>query len=95
MRAKRSHLLYHGTLLVEFPLELITACLRTPPRQPDYRQGRPHSDFVTNLHVPTETLRRAVIRGWQAQPDDSTWPEVETQQLADQRYRNDDWNYRF
>ena len=42
LRCKRDHLLYHGTLLCQFPLQLISNCLRTPPRQPEYRDGRPH-----------------------------------------------------
>jgi lipoate-protein ligase A len=95
MRAKRSHLLYHGTLLIEFPIELIGACLRPPPRQPEYRQGRPHGDFVTNLHVSADAVRQAVVRGWQARYDGGGWPEAATQELVQARYTQNDWNYRF
>ena len=49
MRCKRSHFLYHGTLLYDFPLDLISACLPMPPRQPDYRDGRQHDAFVANI----------------------------------------------
>jgi lipoate-protein ligase A len=42
LRAKRTHLLYHGTLLYNFNLPLIETCLHSPPRQPDYRNGRTH-----------------------------------------------------
>ena len=48
-RCRRDHLLYHGTLLYDFPLELIERCLAMPPRMPDYRVGRPHEGFVANL----------------------------------------------
>src|SRR4051794_4007835 len=34
LRMKRSHLLYHGTLLYNFDLGLIEKCLCMPPRQP-------------------------------------------------------------
>ena len=43
------HLLYHGTVLYDFNLELIDECLTMPPRVPDYRASRDHRDFVTNL----------------------------------------------
>ena len=49
LRMKRTHLLYHGTLLYDFDLGLIEKCLRMPPRQPDYRNARPHGDFVMNV----------------------------------------------
>ncbi len=49
LRVKRTHFLYHGTLLYDFDLATIAACLRTAPRQPDYRREREHGDFVANL----------------------------------------------
>ncbi len=35
-RCRRGHLLYHGTLLYDFPLRLVGRCLNMPPRTPDY-----------------------------------------------------------
>ncbi len=49
LRCKRDHFLYHGTLLYQFPLEQIGELLKMPARQPNYRQGRPHGEFVMNL----------------------------------------------
>ena len=43
LRCKRTHFLYHGTLLYDFSLEMISACLRAAPWQPKYRQGREHA----------------------------------------------------
>ncbi len=40
VRCKRRCLLYHGTLLYDFPLPLIGRLLQEPPRSPDYRAGR-------------------------------------------------------
>ena len=34
-----------------FPLRLVGDCLAMPPRQPGYRQGRDHADFITNLPI--------------------------------------------
>ena len=39
LRCKRRHLLYHGTVLYDFPLEKISTLLGTPPRMPDYREA--------------------------------------------------------
>ncbi len=39
LRCRRRALLYHGTLLYDFPLELVSQYLKMPPRQPDYRRA--------------------------------------------------------
>lgn len=44
-------LLLHGTLLADLDLELVEACLRHPPREPAYRRGRRHRDFLTSLRA--------------------------------------------
>ncbi len=64
LRCKREHLLYHGTLLYDMNLELISRYLKFPHRVPDYREGRSHADFVTNIPVRVEALRAAVQSGF-------------------------------
>jgi lipoate-protein ligase A len=44
-------LLLHGTLLRDLDLELVDACLRHPPREPDYRGHRSHREFITTLRA--------------------------------------------
>ena len=44
-------LLLHGTLLCDLDLDLVEKCLRHPPREPDYRQGRSHRQFITTLKL--------------------------------------------
>ncbi len=46
---RRGGVLLHGTLLRDLDLDLVDACLRHPPREPDYRRGRCHRDFLTTL----------------------------------------------
>ena len=94
MRAKRTHLLYHGTLLYDFPLELIAKCLRMPPRQPDYRQERSHDDFLTNLPASAGKLRSVLREGWNAQEPLRAWPLLRTQELTRARYSKQEWNLR-
>lgn len=65
LRIKRTHLLYHGTLLYDFPLGLIEECLAMPRRQPAYRCDRPHREFVANLPLSAAVLRRGPwCLGW-------------------------------
>ena len=42
-------LLIHGTLIVDFDHALAEAVLKYPPREPEYRRGRSHRDFLVTL----------------------------------------------
>lgn len=44
-------LLLHGTLLLDLDMELVERCLRHPPREPDYREGRSHRAFITTMRL--------------------------------------------
>ncbi len=92
VRVKRNWLLYHGTLLYNFPIELIEACLPIPPREPDYRRGRPHGRFVTNLPLSRDDLCQAMIAGWQANGPCENWPREHTADLIAQRYGLASWH---
>jgi len=85
-RCKRSHVLYHGTLLYDFPLELIDRYLAMPPRQPEYRRQRPHGSFLTNLPLDAATIRRALIAAWDATEPRTDWPRELTSRWAAERY---------
>ncbi len=43
--------LVHGTLLVDFDFALAERVLLHPPREPEYRQGRSHRDFLVTLRA--------------------------------------------
>lgn len=92
MRCRRRAFLYHGTLLYDFPLSLIDECLPMPPRQPDYRRGRPHGAFVANLPIDADALRRAVITAWNAEPATGDWPRARVAALVAERYSEPGWN---
>ncbi len=72
LRVKRQNLLYHGTILYDFPLQWISRYLAMPPREPDYRGGRPHELFVTNLPIPAAAIREAIREIWDAERAEST-----------------------
>jgi lipoate-protein ligase A len=67
VRYKRNWVLYHGTLLYHFPLELISRYLAMPPRMPDYRANRNHESFVANLNCDPTQLKTALRRAWNAE----------------------------
>jgi len=92
LRSRRSHLLYHGTLLYCFPLELIERLLARPPREPDYRAARGHLEFLANLPVRADQLKAALRAAWQARNELEHWPRERTEQLAAQRYGRAEWN---
>jgi lipoate-protein ligase A len=94
LRCKRAHLLYHGTLLYAFPLETVTRWLAPPPRQPDYRDNRPHGDFIRNLAVDPAALRRSLANAWEAHEPLLEWPRELTARLVAERYSHDAWNHR-
>ncbi|MFP6619914.1 MAG: lipoate--protein ligase family protein [Pirellulaceae bacterium] len=95
LRSKRSHLLYHGTLLYDFPLPLVSKYLASPPRQPEYRQGRNHDGFLANVPVSRDALQSALYTAWQPATTCSSWPEQRTQELVANKYSQDAWNGRF
>jgi lipoate-protein ligase A len=68
---RRRLLFYQASLLVSADLTLLDRYLAHPSREPEYRRGRPHADFVVNLsrEVPeltceslSERLRREIER---------------------------------
>lgn len=48
----RGLLFYSATLPVDARLELLDRYLAHPPREPDYRAGRSHAEFVSRLQIP-------------------------------------------
>lgn len=92
VRCKRDYFLYHGTLLYNFPLELISTCLAMPPREPDYRQGRKHAAFVANLPLPAAAIRQALAATWEAGEPCDPWPRERTAQLVAERFTQAEWN---
>ena len=94
LRCKRTHLVYHGTLLYDFPLELVAQLLKTAPRQPAYRDSREHADFVCNLPLDRETVRAAILTAFPTTGPLGDWPQAQTEQLVAERYSLAAWNAR-
>ncbi len=86
LRLKRNHLLYHGTLLYDFPLELFGRLLAMPARQPNYRYDRSHAEFVTNLPLKRDELETSLVKIWGAHKQLTNWPQERLAQLVAEKY---------
>ncbi len=67
-RRLKQNFLIHATLLYEFELSRIWRYTRNPSRQPSYREGRSHQDFVANLGVTRSNLERSLKKVWLPDP---------------------------
>ncbi len=93
-RRRRRYLLFHGTFLLRFDLDLIERCLAMPSRQPDYRASRPHRDFLTCLDLAPEAVKSALGQAWGAGPEAAELPHERMEPLI-RRYASREWNFRF
>ena len=85
--------LHHGTILYAFDLPRIGRLLRRPTRQPEYRSGRAHAEFVTNIAVPRDAVLNSLVAAWNGQPADVQLDVLDrTRLLAQSRYQRDEWN---
>jgi lipoate-protein ligase A len=98
-RRLKSHFMVHCSLLYDFPLDEIGRYLAMPGRQPAYRAGRDHDDFVCNLNLARGDLVACITSSGLVAPVAAV-PREELplglmQSLASEKYRNRDWTERF
>lgn len=94
LRVRRHGVLYHGTLLDDCDLDLVGRVLRHPPREPDYRAGRPHGEFLANLGLGRAALDRAVRAAFAATTVMTGWPRDRVERLLRDRYASAAWTER-
>ncbi len=94
-RRRRRCVLFHGSFLLGFDIPLMEQVLRLPRRQPAYRHGRPHADFLTNLRVPSGMMKAALRQAWGTTGTLRRVPLDRIEALVTARYASDAWNYRF
>jgi lipoate---protein ligase len=93
--------LVHCSILYQFPIDRIARYLALPARQPDYRRGRPHAEFLRNLDLPRATLVEALHPGGPAPCADSTGTTslqgamALLPSLLAERFANPEWIERF
>ncbi len=88
---KRHHLLHHGTILYAFDAAGVGRYLRQPPRQPEYRAGRPHESFLCNVPLPAGEIKERLCARWGVDPDGGAWPAGRVRELVEQKYGREEW----
>jgi lipoate-protein ligase A len=97
-RRLKNHFLVHTSLLYDFPLDLISRYTRTPRRQPAYRDGRPHEDFLTNLGLSRNLILSAVHSAWLSPtgpPQAASIPTELVDGLIRDKFSDPEWVNRF
>ena len=93
-RRRKHFLLFHGTFLLDSDLALISELLPLPSKQPDYRESRPHADFLTNLKVPADKVKAALRQAWKAEETLKNPPLEKISTLAREKYATREWNFK-
>jgi len=94
-RRKKHFLLFHGSILLDLDIDLVEKTLQFPSRQPDYRLGRSHSDFLMNLKVPSALVKSALRKVWNA---NHPLPQISAPAIAlleREKYSRAEWNHKF
>ncbi len=63
---RRHAVLFHGTFLLDLDIELVEELIEIPSVAPEYRQGRSHTDFLTNLGVSAASVKDSLREEWEA-----------------------------
>lgn len=88
---KRTHLLHHGTILYALDCSNMERYLKMPPRRPAYREERGHGDFLTNVPIPAETLKRYFREAWSSEKDLRCTLVEQVARLVGARYGRSEW----
>jgi len=81
--------------LLNFDIPLIDKFLRMPSKEPDYRQGRSHGDFLTNLNLPADSVKKSLSEAWGATEPMEVVPRDAIALLARDKYVTSGWNFKF
>lgn len=96
-RRLRRYFLVHSSILYRFPLVQLARYTNLPRRQPAYRQGRSHGDFVINFERPRSQIVDAIRAAW-LPPSDSVAgaavPETRVRELVAAKFGDPAWTER-
>jgi lipoate-protein ligase A len=94
-RRRQNFLMFHGSFLLQVDLEMIPRALRMPSKQPKYREGRSHAEFLTNLNVPAGAVKDAMRQVWGATEDGEVSVEKILPATMVEKYRSAEWSFKF
>jgi len=95
---KKNFFLHHGTVLFNMDLAKISEYLKYPPNEPEYRKGRPHSDFIANIPATREQLEKVIGEAFRCSGAKERIEEKDIEELRDlvrRKYSSDSWNLCF
>ncbi len=93
-RRRRSFLLFHGTILLDFDLTNIERYLRFPSKVPEYRESRGHLEFVSNTRLGRRAVVDALRREWGANEALAVLPSHCMHAAWSARYSRPEWHAR-
>jgi lipoate-protein ligase A len=88
-RRKRRYLLFHGSFLQNLDIERVERLLPMPSREPDYRQKRPHRQFLRNVTLP---YRQSLRQCWRAEEPLTDLPDIAA---LVRQYTSEEWTFKF
>jgi len=94
-RRKKRYVLFHGTLLLNSNLDTIQDSLHIPEKKPAYRKNRSHKNFLMNLKLDRDSVKKSLIKEWRAQSSFLPVPQDKIEALAVNKYSDRGWNYKF
>jgi lipoate-protein ligase A len=97
-RRLKSAILVHASVLYAANIDLVERYLQLPARQPEYRAGRSHAEFLTNLKLSREELAAAFRDAWHPSEDWGDHLAIEptiVDQLVASKYSLATWVERF
>jgi lipoate---protein ligase len=93
-RRLRDWFFVHCSILYDFPLDRMSRYLKLPERQPAYRRGRSHDDFLSNLDLPRKIIHELILQAWTPLASLSPTPDVPhdlLRALLSERFANRAW----
>lgn len=95
LRMLKEAILYHGTLLYDLAPDRIETYLNpNPPRQPEYRRGRSHGEFVAKLPLSRDQLVEAIEEAFPTSADYGPLPRERFEKAMAERYSRAEWHER-
>ncbi len=94
-RRRKDALLFHGAFLLAMDFDVLEKALPLPSKQPEYRQGRAHRDFLMNLGASADRIKECLCEIWRVSEPASNVPVKETARLVREKYGRQEWIDKF